>query len=82
MGLTTGVDDVGWRRGENMQEQPVANAVSGNYCQPRCDEPTTEVKFANGKEGTLQVIIAPLTKLTRKVGASIDQVCRPVPRNV
>ena len=22
---------------------PVANAVSGNYCQPRCDEPWVEV---------------------------------------
>jgi hypothetical protein len=52
----------------------VANAVSGNYCQPRCDEPTTEVKFANPKQGSLQVIIAPLTKLTRKVGATIDQI--------
>lgn len=59
----------------NFQEQPVSNAISGNYCQPRCDEPTTEVKFASGKEGQLQVIIAPLTKLTRKTNPTIDQVC-------
>mmetsp|Transcript_31885 Transcript_31885/g.59962 ORF Transcript_31885/g.59962 Transcript_31885/m.59962 type:complete len:277 (-) Transcript_31885:152-982(-) len=58
----------GWK------EQPVSNAISGNYCQPRCDEPTTEVKFASGKEGQLQVIIAPLTKLTRKTNPTIDQV--------
>jgi len=49
----------GWK------EQPVSNAISGNYCQPRCDEPTTEVKFSSPSQGSLQVIIAPLTKLTR-----------------
>eukprot|EP00959_Pyramimonas_sp_CCMP1952_P054941 1148378-Pyramimonas_sp.AAC.1 len=35
-------------------ELPVANAVSGNYCQPRCDEPTTEVKFGSASAGNVQ----------------------------
>lgn len=30
-------------------------AISGNYCQPKCDEPTTEVKFASADQGTLTV---------------------------
>eukprot|EP00854_Cymbomonas_tetramitiformis_P032330 gene32330-40969_t len=58
----------GWK------EDPVANAISGNYCQPRCDEPTTEVKFSYPAEGSCQVIIAPLVKLTRQKRPSIDEV--------
>ena len=47
-----------WRR------RTVANILSGNYCQPRCDEPWTEVLF-DGKEGSLQILVAPLSKLRR-----------------
>ena len=43
--------------------QPVANAVSGNYCQPRCDEPWVEVKFGSEAQGKVQVIAAPAKKL-------------------
>jgi len=41
----------------------VSNAKSGNYCQPRCDEATTEVAFGNPEQGTFQIIIIPTTKL-------------------
>lgn len=47
----------------NWEEIPVSNAKSGNYCQPRCDEATTEVQFASPNAGTLQVIIIPTNKL-------------------
>jgi len=55
----------------------VANILSGNYCQPRCDEPWTEVLFTAPKEGSLQVIVSPLNKLSRQPlqeGESIDKV--------
>ena len=55
----------------------VANILSGNYCQPRCDEPWTEVLFQGPKEGSLQVIVSPLNKLSRRslaAGESIDTV--------
>lgn len=45
------------------KEVLVSNAKSGNYCQPRCDEATTEVSFGSSTQGTLQVIIIPTTKL-------------------
>ena len=45
------------------KEAPVSNARSGNYCQPRCDEATTEVQFTDPGSGTLQLIIIPTTKL-------------------
>ena len=38
------------------RKQRVANILSGNYCQPRCDEPTTEVIFTDSKEGKAQVL--------------------------
>jgi len=58
----------------------VANILSGNYCQPRCDEPWTEVLFQGPKGtkgGSLQVIVSPLNKLSRSSlapGESIDKV--------
>jgi len=45
------------------KELPVSNAKSGNYCQPRCDEATTEVVFSDPTQGTLQIVIIPTTKL-------------------
>ena len=48
-----------WRR------RTVANILSGNYCQPRCDEPWTEVLFEGPGEGSLQVLVSPLNKLRR-----------------
>lgn len=44
-------------------EVPVSNARSGNYCQPRCDEATLEVQFAERNSGSVQIIIIPITKL-------------------
>lgn len=58
----------------DFKELPVANAVSGNYCQPRCDEPTTELKFGSSSGGIIQIIIAPTTKLTRLQNPTIDQI--------
>lgn len=37
------------------REQQVANIQSGNYCQPRCAEPWTEVIFSDSTEGRAQV---------------------------
>ena len=59
------------------QESKVANAISGNYCQPRCDEPTTEVLFTSPTEGKIAVIISPLTKVTRLVNPSVSDVGTP-----
>jgi len=64
-------------KGGKWKEQPVANAVSGNYCQPRCDEPTTECIFASPKQGKVKVIISPLTKVTRLVNPSVSDVGTP-----
>lgn len=47
----------------NWKEVPVSNAKSGNYCQPRCDEATTEVQFASTDAGSIQIIIIPTNKL-------------------
>merc|ERR1712048_1249118 len=47
----------GWK------QLPVNNAISGNYCQPRCDEATTEQLFGNPSQGNLRIIIIPTTKL-------------------
>jgi len=56
-------------------EIPVSNARSGNYCQPRCDEATLEVQFAEKNSGSVQIIIIPTTKLmiTKKF-PSIEEV--------
>lgn len=57
------------------KEQLVSNARSGNYCQPRCDEATTEVLFSDPKEGSLQVIIIPTTKLNiQKNNPTIEEI--------
>lgn len=60
-----------WREGK------VANIASGNYCQPRCAEPWTEVVFEDIAEGRAQVIVSPLVRLTNKAEASIEQVGTP-----
>ncbi len=59
-----------WREGT------VANIQSGNYCQPRCDEPWTEVVFS-GADGGARVMVSPLKRLTNDVRAGIDKVGAP-----
>jgi hypothetical protein len=59
-----------WREGT------VANIQSGNYCQPRCDEPWTEVIFS-GPGGAARVMVSPLKRLTNDVRAGIDKVGTP-----
>lgn len=57
------------------KEVAVANARSGNYCQPRCDEATTEVLFGSPKDGNMQVIVIPTTKLfIQKANPTIEDV--------
>ena len=57
------------------KEAPVSNARSGNYCQPRCDEATTEVQFVEPSAGSLQIIIIPTTKLLiAKQDPSVEDV--------
>jgi len=60
----------GWKR------QTVSNAINGNFCQPKCGEPWTEVVFT-GPEGRCQVIAAPLDKLTGKFGAILSDIGPP-----
>ncbi|KAK9814442.1 hypothetical protein WJX72_005984 [[Myrmecia] bisecta] len=59
------------------REVQVANIQSGNFCMPRCDEPWTEVIFTADKEGKLQLIVAPLNRLTRKANASLSDIGPP-----
>lgn len=47
-------------------ERKVANIQSGNYCQPRCAEPWTEVIFADDTEGKVSVLVSPLVRLTNQ----------------
>jgi hypothetical protein len=51
--------------------------LTGNYCQPRCDEPWTEVLFESSQEGKIFVLVSPLIKLTRVKGAAIDEIGTP-----
>jgi len=61
------------------KEVPISNAKSGNYCQPRCDEATTEVSFGSAEQGVLQVIIIPTTKLLiSKKDPSLEDVGNPI----
>jgi hypothetical protein len=55
----------------------VANILSGNYCQPKCAEPWVEVKFENAKEGTVQVVVSPMVRLTNKANSSIEEIGPP-----
>eukprot|EP00877_Chromochloris_zofingiensis_P014811 jgi/Chrzof1/9584/Cz04g08120.t1_PPD6[v5.2] len=59
------------------KEAKVANIQSGNYCQPRCAEPWTEVIFESEREGRLQVIVSPLVRLTNKAGAKLEDIGTP-----
>eukprot|EP00878_Enallax_costatus_P002980 GHUV01003176.1.p1 GENE.GHUV01003176.1~~GHUV01003176.1.p1 ORF type:complete len:275 (+),score=73.11 GHUV01003176.1:193-1017(+) len=59
------------------REGKVANILSGNYCQPRCDEPWTEVIFESAADGKIVVIVSPLVKLTRQKNASIADIGTP-----
>ncbi|XP_006836240.2 psbP domain-containing protein 6, chloroplastic [Amborella trichopoda] len=55
----------------------IANILSGNYCQPKCAEPWVEVKFEDEKQGKVQVVAAPLIRLTNKLNASIEEIGSP-----
>ncbi len=63
------------------REARVANIQSGNYCQPKCEEPWTEVVFESPAEGSARVIVSPLRKLNPRAGGSavlaIDKVGSP-----
>jgi hypothetical protein len=58
-------------------ERKVANIQSGNYCQPRCAEPWTEVIFADDSEGKASVIVSPLVRLTNVKGAKLEDIGDP-----
>ncbi|GMH43661.1 hypothetical protein BSKO_11583 [Bryopsis sp. KO-2023] len=60
-----------WREGK------VANILSGNYCQPRCDEPWTEVIFENAEEGRAALLASPLFKLTPRKVNNISDIGTP-----
>ena len=52
----------------------MSNARSGNYCQPRCDEATTEVQFVEPSAGSLQIIIHTTKLLIFKQDPSVEDV--------
>lgn len=55
-------------------EGKVANIQSGNFCQPRCDEPWTEVVFEAASEGKVTLMAAPLRRLGVNKPVSIEKV--------
>ncbi|KAL3699289.1 hypothetical protein R1sor_017311 [Riccia sorocarpa] len=59
------------------KQERVANILSGNYCQPKCAEPWVEVKFVDDKQGSLQVVAAPMVRLTNKPNATIEEIGDP-----
>ncbi|BFI22280.1 hypothetical protein MPTK1_8g10770 [Marchantia polymorpha subsp. ruderalis] len=59
------------------KQERVANILSGNYCQPKCAEPWVEVKFGDDKQGALQVVAAPMVRLTNKPNATIEEIGNP-----
>ncbi|GIL59903.1 hypothetical protein Vafri_14569 [Volvox africanus] len=61
----------------NFVEQKVANIQSGNYCQPRCDEPWTEVIFEGAQGGRVELIVSPLQKLTSKKNVKVEDLGTP-----
>ncbi|KXZ44862.1 hypothetical protein GPECTOR_61g815 [Gonium pectorale] len=61
----------------NFVEQKVANIQSGNYCQPRCDEPWTEVIFEGVQGGRVELIVAPLQKLTPRKNIKVEDLGTP-----
>ncbi|MEW5297016.1 MAG: hypothetical protein WDW36_000253 [Sanguina aurantia] len=58
-------------------ELKISNTQSGNYCQPRCDEPWTEVAFADPSVGKLELIVSPLEKFTPKKKVRIQDLGNP-----
>ncbi|EYU20820.1 hypothetical protein ABFS82_11G015500 [Erythranthe guttata] len=59
------------------KQMRIANILSGNYCQPKCAEPWIEVKFEDEKQGKIQVVAAPLIRLTNKPNARIEDIGSP-----
>eukprot|EP00850_Spirogloea_muscicola_P011881 SM000075S21970 [mRNA] locus=s75:370785:372328:- [translate_table: standard] len=59
------------------KEARIANIMSGNYCQPKCAEPWTEVKFEDPSQGMLQVIASPMVRLTNKPNSTIEEIGDP-----
>ncbi|CAM6091194.1 unnamed protein product [Calypogeia fissa] len=59
------------------KQERVANILSGNYCQPKCAEPWVEVKFADANQGAIQVVAAPMVRLTNKPNATIEEIGTP-----
>jgi hypothetical protein len=60
------------------KELGVSNAISGNYCLPKCGDQTTELKFAGPKQGDLNVIIVPIGKLRiNKQNPTLEEVGNP-----
>jgi len=61
----------------SFREGKVANILSGNYCQPRCDEPWTEVIFEDVDRGRIALLVSPLRKLTNQSEARIEDIGPP-----
>ncbi|KAA6424055.1 MAG: psbP domain-containing chloroplastic-like [Trebouxia sp. A1-2] len=73
-GVINGSDSYSFEVPSNYREVGVANIQSGNFCMPNCAEPWTEVVFADDKEGKIQLLVAPLQKLTPKANATIKDI--------
>eukprot|EP00195_Chlamydomonas_chlamydogama_P007954 CAMPEP_0202897580 /NCGR_PEP_ID=MMETSP1392-20130828/6303_1 /ASSEMBLY_ACC=CAM_ASM_000868 /TAXON_ID=225041 /ORGANISM="Chlamydomonas chlamydogama, Strain SAG 11-48b" /LENGTH=281 /DNA_ID=CAMNT_0049583263 /DNA_START=99 /DNA_END=944 /DNA_ORIENTATION=- len=59
------------------REAKVSNTASGNFCQPRCGEPWTEVIFEDVKLGRIELLVSPLVKLTNRVDVGLKDLGSP-----
>ncbi|KAL6764681.1 hypothetical protein V8C86DRAFT_2468060 [Haematococcus lacustris] len=59
------------------KELRISNTQNGNFCQPRCAEPWTEVVYEDGKVGKVQLMAVPLLKLTNVKNPNITQLGTP-----
>jgi len=61
----------------NWAQDPVANIASGNYCQPRCPEPWTESIFSSPGDGHVEIIVAPVDRLSPVPSAKLTDIGEP-----
>lgn len=50
---------------------------TGDFCQPKCDEPWTEVKFEGSGAGKVKVMMVPTFRLTPTEKPSIEEIGDP-----
>lgn len=59
------------------KEAVIPNAMTGNFCMPKCGEPWIEIVFENSAEGKLTLMVTDLKKLTPNPRGTIQDVGTP-----